>query len=387
MKNTEKTSVSKHARHASNVIPSNIILQNLDKNQFIINKQLTESKNFDDNAIKPINLFASHNKLINYCNSIGLIKLKDSTNLSSQKLFKYSTKLLKTKKEELKEIKAILKDKSLNSKEQDSLNGEIASLKALNNFLEVITNSFPDIIYGLGALKDYDLHSDNKKFLSLAINTYYNRVFSSSAFVQHFLHKASNEEKQEFLDFNKDFGLIPKNIDVTSIKMQESYQKEVIDQKLQELKTKFSEELKEKYIKDELLLDDLDNILELKEFKIKSQEEFESLKIQHKNELLQIAQEKEKEKEILVKELSQKHQVVELELKNKITSAEKKLQEKETKIYELEIEIKISKENYDEMKSNLEQANKEVELKTEELSIKTKEVDSTIKELHLIMKL
>ena len=111
MKNTEKTSVSKHARYASNVIPSNIILQNLDKNQFVINKQLTESKIFDDNAIKPIKLNASHHKVINFCNSVGLIKLKGSTNLSSQKLFKYSTKLLKTKKEELKEKNALLKNK------------------------------------------------------------------------------------------------------------------------------------------------------------------------------------------------------------------------------------------------------------------------------------
>jgi len=382
--NDTRDNINKHMRHASNGIQSNITLQNLDKNNFVTNQRLTESKAFDDNAVKPIKLFASHNKLINYCNSIGLIKLKDSTNPSSQKLFKYSEKLLKTSNKELKGKIAVFNNKSLNLKEQNSLIKEIDSLKALNNFLEVITNSFPDITYGLGALKDCGLHLDNIKFLSLAINTYYNRVFSSSAFVQHLLHKASNEEKQEFLDFNQEFRLIPKNIDVNSIKMQESYPKEVVEQKLQELKAKFSEELKEKYIKDEFLLNDLDNILELKEFKIKSQEEFKSLKIQHKNELLQITQKKEKEKDILIKELSKNHQEVELELKNKITSVENKLQEKETKIYELEIGAKISKENYDQMTLELATLNKEFDIKADELTIKEKEVASIKREFNLV---
>ena len=73
MKNTTKSSVTKignHMKNASNGIPSNRILQSLDKNKFVIEKQISESKNFDDNEIKPKNLFASHNKLINYCNSI-----------------------------------------------------------------------------------------------------------------------------------------------------------------------------------------------------------------------------------------------------------------------------------------------------------------------------
>ena len=148
MKSNTKNNVSKHMKHASNGIPSSVILQSIDKNKFVIDKQISESKNFDDNAVKTINLFASHNKLINYCNSIGLIKLKDSTNLSSQKLFKYSKKLQKTKNEELKEKNVLLKNKSLELKDQKILAEEVASLKALNNFLKVITNSFPDIIYG-----------------------------------------------------------------------------------------------------------------------------------------------------------------------------------------------------------------------------------------------
>jgi len=354
MKGNTKTNVNKHMRHASNGTQSNIILQNLDKNEFVKDKQVSEAKDFDANSIKTITLFASHNKLINYCNSIGLIKLGNSSNPSSQKLFQYSVKLLEIKTVELKNQNLLLKNKSISSKEHNILSNEVNSLKALNNFLKVITNSFPDITYGLGALKDYNLKTDEKKFLSLAINTYYNRVFSSSAFVQHFLHKASTEEKQEFLEFNKDFGLMPKNIDTTSIKLQESYSKDVVDQKLEELKIKFSEELKEKYIKDELLLDDLDNILELKESKQMIQKEFELLKIQHQNELLQIVQKKEKEKEDLINDLSEQHRQTELELKNKIVDTEKKLQEQEIKIYELEEGVKMSNENYLKAKEEIE---------------------------------
>ena len=253
MKNTTKnnvTKISKHMKHASNGTSSQVLIRTFDKDEALYystkkqegvtsNKQKIESNNvvykpneshekhsnilhkeqwdsgFQINTKKHSvkdkvteieiklgsNYFASTQRIVDYCIKHELTPLSESTDKLSKQFYQYNIKLLDTVKLNLA-LQPIAKD------------------------LEIVTTSFPDIIYGSGCKKDLNQYHKSEnileahaKFLALAISTYYNRIFSNPVFTKHYFKHCSTEDKKEFIEINKQLNVAPslQNMNLNSL--------------------------------------------------------------------------------------------------------------------------------------------------------------------------
>ena len=336
-------------------------------NQSKINNHKTPAKDKGverDTAVKAKSLLQPTN-IITYCNKHPLNTLSESDNPLSKKLFSYSTKLLLIAQNKNSDLYAMKKD------------------------LEIITNSFPDILYGSGRANDLNDHDkfpnipeEPAKFLALGIAAYYSRVFSLPVFTKHYLKSCSIEDRKEFIEINKQLNLAPtmQNIDFSSLS--DIKEKEELNKTIEVLYEKILAEVFSINTKHEQTLSLLENFFNNELSKDEWQKTYDEKVMEYENNINTIKSELDKK----TQELQNAHEYTEKVITQITIEFEKKLEEskqnyeitiskqkKENKI--LKEAVEVNKENYDKIKLELELADKAVEAKSEELISKTKELD------------
>ena len=429
MKSNTKNNVSKHIKHASNGIPSQVLIRTFDKDENTSyttkekvsvpsSKKKIESNNvvFEPNEFQGeyssmlhqeswnnqpqinnkktsvkdkvaeiemkigANYFANTQRIVDYCIKHKLTPLSESKDKLSKQFYDYNKKLLDVVTQN-SDLQPIAKD------------------------LTIVTTLFPDIIYGSGYMKDLNDHHKSAnileahaKFLALAITTYYSRIFSNPVFTKHYFKSCSIKDKKEFIEINKQLNVAPllQNIDLNSLSGISS--KEELDEKIDVLYEKVLTEVSLINIKHEQTLLVLEKFIQQEELTEKLKNEYDLKSIEYENNINTI----KSELNAKTQELQNAHEYTEkvimqitIEFENKLEETKQNYeiaiskqkeeideQKEENKI--LKKVIEVTNENYEKMKLEFATLNKEFDIKANELTIKEKEIASIKKDFNLV---